>query len=106
MEELTSAASVRHAAGDDAAVLPSSNRFDEYGAVVALTERLFPGPVDVQREQDPEIQGHSYFDLNVVAEGALEDILSRDTQWHRELARLALHSPNIYCLNIDVQVSE
>lgn len=74
----------------------------EYNAVLAMTERLFPGPVDVRHESDPEIAGHHYLDLNVVAHGALEDIMARDAQWRRELLQIAPGLPNVYCLNIDI----
>lgn len=75
----------------------------EYNAVLAMTKRLFPGEIDVRRETDPEIVGHEYMVFNVIAHGTVDDAISRDRQWHRELIQLAPKSPSVYCLNIDVQ---
>lgn len=75
----------------------------EYNAVLAMTKRLFPGQIDVRRETDPEIAGHEYMVFNVIAHGTVEEAISRDRQWHRELVRIAAQSLSVYCLNIDVQ---
>lgn len=87
----------------DVHALPPTYPTVEIRAVLSMTERLFPGPVDVRHEVDPEIAGHHYMDFNVVAHGSLDEIMTRDVQWHRELLRIAPRSPNIYCLNIDVK---
>jgi hypothetical protein len=105
-EELANTISVERGSLDAGVVLPPSNPEGEYDKVVAITQRLFPGPIDVQREKDPEVEGQEYLVLNVVADGTLDEIVARDAQWHHELARIALHSPNVYCLNIDVQAHE
>ena len=83
--------------------LPQPYPAEEYGAVLAMTDRLFPGRVDVRHELDPEIAGHYYLDFNVVAHGTLDDIMARDVQWHQELGRVAPRSLGAYCLNIDIQ---
>lgn len=105
-QEFTTAFPADRAPFDAGAVASPSSPDGEYSKVLALTQRLFPGPIEVQREQDPELPGHEYLVFNVVAKGCLEDIVSRDRDWHRELAKIALHSPNVYCLNIDVRASQ
>lgn len=87
-------------------VFPGSYSSAEFGQVLALTERLFPGPIDVRRELDPEIPDYEYLVFNVSARGTVDDVSALDTQWHHELARIILNSPNVYCLNIDVATSE
>jgi hypothetical protein len=76
----------------------------EHERILSMTERLFPGPIDVRHEMDPEISGHHYFVLGVVAKGDFDDIMARDRQWHREIAREASRSAHVYTLTIDVQV--
>lgn len=105
-EQLTNAIPAQQAPTDAGMAYPRLSPADEHDLVLAFTERLFPGPIDVRREHDPEIQNHEYLVLNVVAAGTLDDIVSRDAHWHRELAKIAIHSPNVYCLNIDVQARE
>lgn len=105
-DELTNTYPLSQAPANAGTVFAAPYPPDEYHKVLALTERLFPGSIDVRHERDPEIQGHEYLVFNVSASGTVDDAVARDAQWHRELARIALHSSNVYCLNIDVQAGE
>ena len=71
--------------------------------MLSLTERLFPGPIQVRHEIDPEIPGHHYLVFEVMAKGTFDDAMARDRQWHREIARLARQSTNVYTLMIEVR---
>jgi hypothetical protein len=63
-----------------AAILPEPlESSDDYHRVLAMTERLFPGPITVRRKQDPEFR-EEYLAFVVGAHGTLENILSRDAQ--------------------------
>lgn len=75
----------------------------EFQRVLSMTERLFPGPIQVRHEIDPEIPGHHYLIFGVVGSGSFDDIMARDRQWHREIAHQAKLSANVYTLMIDVQ---
>lgn len=102
-DDLTNACLSSHSAD---AVLPPSYTAAEYGEVRALTERLFPGPIDVRRELDPEIPDYDYLVFNVGACGTVEEVSARDAQWHHELAKIAPNPSHVYCLNIDIETSE
>jgi hypothetical protein len=59
-------------------------------AIKELTERHFPeGPVDVELEFDPEVPSDEFFVFSVTASGAVEQIVARECQWHREIHKLA-----------------
>lgn len=74
-----------------------------YQRVLSMTERLFPGPIHVRHEIDPEIPDHRYLVFEVVGKGSFNEIMARDRQWHREIAREARESASAYTLMIDVQ---
>jgi hypothetical protein len=85
------------------AMPPSAYPPAEYQRVLSMTERLFPGPIQIRHEVDPEIPEHHYLVFEVVGNGSFDDIMARDRQWHREIAREARQSASVYTLMIDVQ---
>lgn len=69
--------------------------------MLAMTERLFPGPVGVRREHDPELpEEYVMFDVHVM--GTLDEMMVRDRQWHRELGELAPVGWFLYGLSMAV----
>jgi hypothetical protein len=69
----------------------------EYRQVFAMTERLFPGPITVQRKHDPELP-EEYVVFDVRAQGSFEQVMVRDREWHRECGELAPLSFHLYHL--------
>lgn len=61
---------------------------EEYRQVLAMTQRLFPGPINIRRQHDPELP-EEYAVFEVHPRGAFEEIMARDYQWHEELGVLA-----------------
>jgi len=61
---------------------------DDLDQALALTKRLFPGDVKVIERDDPEIDGHRYFVLEVEADGSVDAIVELNRRWHEELARV------------------
>lgn len=61
---------------------------EEYRNVLAMTQRLFPGPVEVRRERDPEFP-EEYVVFDVQVHGNLKQVMTLDSQWHRECGNLA-----------------
>lgn len=61
---------------------------EEYRDVLAMTQRLFPGPVEVRRERDPEFP-EEYVVFDVQVHGDLKSLMALESQWHRECGNLA-----------------
>lgn len=61
---------------------------EEYRNVLAMTQRLFPGPVGVHREHDPELH-EEYVVFDVHAHGSFDERTARELEWHRECGKLA-----------------
>lgn len=74
---------------------------EEYQNVLAMTQRLFPGPVEVRRKQDPE-SWEEYVVFEVHVRGTLEEIMAIDRQWHRECCKLARIESFPCCLAMTV----
>lgn len=68
--------------------------------VLALTRETFPGEVRVYEAEDPEIPGDRYHVFEVRAQGPVEDVMTRDEQWHRRLCQLPDRIPGRYRLSI------
>ena len=76
---------------------PSDPTMDQ---VLALTREIFPGEVRVYESEDPEIPGDRYHVFEVRAEGPVDDVMTRDEQWHRRLCELRDRTPGRYRLAI------
>jgi hypothetical protein len=88
--------------GFGAISLPSSST-DEYAKILSMTKRIFPGAVEVCRKEDPDY-AEEYFAIKVTCKGAFEDIMARDSQWHRECRQIAAPSSRrLYRLRLDIQ---
>ena len=74
----------------------------EYEKILSMTQRLFPGPVNVRRKADPEFD-EEYFVFKATAGGDFEDVMTRDAQWHRECRQLAPSSRHLYRLRLEIQ---
>ena len=72
---------------------------EEYRQVLAMTQRLFPGPVGVRRKEDPEFP-EEYVVFNVRANGTFEEGRARDRDWHRECLSLAGSASFLYRLAV------
>jgi hypothetical protein len=56
--------------------------------LVAMTVALFPGPVRMETEIDPDFPEDRRFIVEVQAEGEFRDILNRELKWHDKLWEL------------------
>jgi hypothetical protein len=72
-------------------------------AVLAMTRELFPGQVVVRRKSDPEIADESYYSLGVQVKGSVEEIVAKDSLWHRRLLEIAPEPVGLYRLSMDVR---
>ncbi len=70
--------------------------------VAQITAALFPGELAIELRGDPEIPRELHFTFEVVARGAVEDIVSRNDEWHREMRRVAGSRAVLFCLSIEV----
>ena len=61
---------------------------EEYRNVLAMTQRLFPGPVEMCRKHDPELP-KEYVVFDVHPRGTFEQIMAREYEWHHQLGELA-----------------
>lgn len=61
---------------------------EEYRQVFAMTERLFPGTINIRRQHDPELP-EEYVVFEVHPGGTFEKVTALDAEWHRELGDLA-----------------
>lgn len=71
---------------------------EEYRNVLAMTQRLFPGPIEVRREHDPEFP-EEYVVFDVQAHEDLKQVMALDRQWHRECGELAPTAWYLYRLD-------
>ena len=71
--------------------------------VLAITQDLFNGQVQVVEASDPEILGDTHFIFRVVAHGTLDELASKHDEWHRRLRDIATSFPGIFRLAIDAQ---
>jgi hypothetical protein len=58
------------------------------GKIVALSQRLFPGPVTIDYSYDPENPSDEYLVFDVVAQGQYADYRDREFQWHEEVEKI------------------
>jgi hypothetical protein len=72
---------------------------EEYRQVLAMTQRLFPGPIGVRRKEDPEFP-EEYVVFNVRAKGTFEEGRARDREWHQECLNLAGSASFLYRLAV------
>lgn len=75
---------------------------EEYRGVLAMTRRLFPGPVGVRREHDPELP-EEYVVFDVQVGGTLEDNMALNRQWHQECGKLSPVGWFLYGLAMNVE---
>lgn len=68
--------------------------------VLALTREIFSGELRVYEAEDPEIPGDRYQVFEVTAEGTVDEVMTRDEQWHRRLCQLPDRIPGRYRLSI------
>jgi hypothetical protein len=50
--------------------------------VIAVTGALFPGPVSVENDADPEVSHQPFLVVTVEASGPVKDIVRRRREWH------------------------
>lgn len=74
---------------------------EEYRNVLAMTQRLFPGPVGICRKYDPEFP-EEYVVFSVQAHGDLKQVMSLDREWHCECGKLAPLASHLYGLDLIV----
>jgi hypothetical protein len=88
-------------------VVPSPADFatgnDTMARAMSLTQLLFPGPVRVEFEDDPEIPDVSYVVFHVEAHGTSGDIIRRRLQWHDQVRELIPDSAQHLRLSVDAK---
>jgi len=70
------------------------------GKIVAMSQRLFPGPVSIDYSYDPENPSDEYLIFDVVAEGDYADYRERIFQWHEEVRRIVPGSLGEFTLSV------
>lgn len=70
---------------------------EEYRQVLAMTQRLFPGPINIRRQHDPELP-EEYVVFEAGVSGSLSEILERDAEWRRECGSVAPTAFHLYHL--------
>jgi hypothetical protein len=68
--------------------IDSSTIVATMGRIIAMSERLFPGPVNVEYSFDPENPSDEYLVFEVVAHGEYKDYCNREFEWHEEVERI------------------
>jgi len=76
---------------------------DHFPHVVELTRNLFGEDFEISIEQDPEIS--NWFDVvfTVRTSGTMEEILEKNTLWHRRLLHATTGAGGAFCLSIDAR---
>lgn len=72
-------------------VVRTANVPDE---VIAITRELFPGPIELSYETDPETPDEPFLMLMVRASGKPKEVVQRRREWHRRVGE-ALPNPEI-----------
>lgn len=73
------------------------------GELVQIAEELFPGPVSVDIETDPELPSERYAVFNVTATGDMTDVINRHRTWHERTALVVPDHCDKIRLSIDIQ---
>ncbi len=53
--------------------------------IIAMTHELFPGPIRVETDIDPEFPDDKRFVVEVEARGEFREIIERELRWHDKL---------------------
>jgi len=56
--------------------------------IVAMTYKLFPGPIRIETDIDPEFPEDKRFVVEVEARGEFREIIERELRWHDKLWEL------------------
>ena len=74
---------------------------EHFPLVVQLTRDLFGEDFEISVEQDPEIV--NWFDVvfTVRTSGTMDEILDKNTLWHRRLPHATTDAGGAFCLSID-----
>jgi hypothetical protein len=76
---------------------------EHFPLVVQLTRELFGEDFGISVEQDPEIG--NWFDVvfTVRTGGTMDEILEKNTLWHRRLPHATTGAGGAFCLSIDAR---
>ena len=76
---------------------------EHFPLVVQLTRDLFGEDFVISVEQDPEIG--DWFDVvfTVQTHGTMDEILEKNTLWHRRLPHATTDARGAFCLSIDTR---
>jgi hypothetical protein len=70
------------------------------GTIKAITEALFPGPVDFAEEFDPAEPNSRYVVFTATAEGEWKDLRGRVIDWHAQVRAICPEPINYFRLEI------
>jgi hypothetical protein len=76
---------------------------EHFPAVLELTRELFGEDFAISTEPDPEIADWSDVVFTVQTRGTLDEILEKNTQWHRRLPHATVGAGGAFCLSIDAK---
>lgn len=77
---------------------------DHFQLVVQLTRNLFGEDFEISVEQDPEIGNWCDVVFTVQTSGTMEEILEKNTTWHRRLPHATTDAHGAFCLSIDARL--
>lgn len=70
--------------------------------VLEYTRTLFPGPIQIRTEADPEVD-QRYYVVSAVAGGEVEDVLRLNDIWHQNITDVAGELAGKYQLSLELQ---
>ncbi|HUY33664.1 MAG TPA: hypothetical protein VMV69_13015 [Pirellulales bacterium] len=76
---------------------------DELEQIVATSETLFPGPVNVEVMWDPEIDELIFLVINVIASGTDTQVMALMDQWYSESLRIAGKKSAYFTISVDME---
>jgi hypothetical protein len=82
---------------------PTAELLDVCRKVAAFTSELFPDGMAIKVKNDPEIADDLYFVFRVVAVGSIDELVSKDNEWHRRLRPAVGARAEFFCLAISVK---
>lgn len=91
-----------HSQGTDSGA-PRSGIAEKLPVLAEIAATLFPAPVTVAIESDPEIDGEEYFTFEVVLRDAAIDPLDLRREWYRRTAMVLGKDCDKVRLSIDIQ---
>ena len=75
----------------------------EFRLVVECTRQIFGDDIQVVVEEDPEIAGDIHIIFEVKAYGTVDEVLRKESEWHRQCYDLVGSAAFFFRLLVDIQ---